>query len=60
MTKINEATIIKFEKLSPFMKELNANKVSKDYWNECRASKNLFSSSEIERMKKRCNGEIKK
>lgn len=53
----NKATIIKKEKLSMFLNELNKNKVTKEYWDECAASKNAFSSSDIENMKKLCNGE---
>ncbi len=55
--KPNEATIIKKGMLSSFIKALNASKVSEDYWTECEASRNIFSSSDIEEMKKMCNGE---
>ena len=55
--KPSEATIIKKDMLSSFLTELCANEVTKEYWNECRASRNLFSSSDMERMKKMCNGE---
>ncbi len=55
--KPNEATIIKKGMLSSFLKTLNANKVSEDYWTECEASRTVFSSSDVEKMKKMCNGE---
>lgn len=51
----NAATIISKEKLSPFLAELKANRITKEYWNECNASRSLFSSSELEVMKKKCN-----
>ena len=55
--KPNEATIIKKGMLKSFLYELQENKVTEEYWAECAASKNAFSSSDIERMKKMCNGE---
>lgn len=55
--KPNEATVIKKGMLPSFLNELCANKVNKEYWNECAASRSVFSSSDIEEMKKMCNGE---
>lgn len=55
--KPNEATIIKKGMLKSFMKELQKNKVTEEYWAECAASKNAFSPSDVEIMKKMCNGE---
>ena len=54
--KPNEATIIKKDMLSSFLAELCANEVTKEYWNECRSSRTLFSSSDMEKMKKMCDG----
>lgn len=58
--KPNEATIIRKEMLHPFLKELHTNKTGKEYWKECAASKEMFSPSDIEKMKKMCNGENNK
>ena len=55
--KPNEATVIKKGMLPSFLNELHASKVNKEYWNECAASRSVFSSSDIEEMKKMCNGE---
>lgn len=55
--KPNEATIIKKGMLPVFLSELHANRVSKEYWKECEASRDIFSSSDLEKMKKMCNGE---
>lgn len=55
--KPNEATVIKKGMLPSFLNELRASKVNKEYWNECAASRSVFSSSDIEEMKKMCNGE---
>lgn len=55
--KPNEATIIKKGMLSSFLNELCTQKVTEEYWNECAASRDIFSSSDIEKMKKMCNGD---
>ncbi len=55
--KPNEASVIKKDKLSAFLKEVSANKVTKEYWNECIASRDIFSSSDIEQMKRMCSRE---
>lgn len=55
--KPDEATIIKKGMLSSFLSELCAQKVTKEYWNECAAARDVFSSSDIEKMKKMCNGD---
>ncbi len=55
--KPNEATIIKKGMLSSFLNELHESKVTEEYWAECAAARKTFSSSDIERMKKMCNGE---
>lgn len=55
--KPNEATIIKKGMLSSFLSELCAQKVTEEYWNECAAARDIFSSSDIEKMKKMCNGD---
>lgn len=48
----NEATIIKKDMLVAFINELCANKPSEEYWSECEQSKSIFSSSDIDKMKK--------
>lgn len=48
----NQATIINKDMLLAFIDELNENKPSKEYWSECKASNNFFSSSDIDKMKK--------
>lgn len=48
----NQATIINKDMLLAFINELNANKPSKEYWSECEESSNVFSSSDIDEMKK--------
>ena len=55
--KPNEATIIKTGMLPSFLSELHANKVTKEHWKECETSRNIFSSSDLDKMKKMCNGE---
>ena len=55
--KPNEATIIKTGMLPSFLSELHANKITKEYWKECETSRNIFSSSDLDKMKKMCNGE---
>ncbi len=52
--KPNEASVIKKGMLSAFLSELNNNNVTKDYWHECETSRNIFSSSDIEKMKQMC------
>ncbi|MEG1847629.1 MAG: hypothetical protein RR238_04085 [Lachnospiraceae bacterium] len=52
VAKPNQATIINRDMLLAFIDELNANKPTKEYWSECEASNNLFSSSDIDEMKK--------
>lgn len=55
MIKPNEATIIKKGMLSSFLNDLHNSKTTKEFWNECEASRNAFSTSDIEQMKKMCN-----
>lgn len=55
--KPSEATVIKKGMLTSFLSELQASKITKEYWNECAASRDIFSSSDIENMKKMCNGD---
>lgn len=57
LSKPMQATIVKKEELKSFINELKKNRVSSDYWDECRNSKNSISKAELERMKKMCNGE---
>lgn len=52
--KPNEASIIKKGMLPAFLRELNNSRVAEDYWNECEASRNAFSPSDIEKMKQMC------
>lgn len=56
--KQNEATIIKKGMLSSFLNELHKSKVTEEYWAECVAARNVFSSSDVEKMKKMCNTEF--
>ena len=55
--KPNEATIIKTGMLPAFLNELQENKVTKEYWEECETSRTFFTPSDIEEMKRMCNGE---
>lgn len=55
--KPNEATIIKKTMLPSFLSELNSNRATKEFWDECSTSKRIFSSSDIDKMKKICNSE---
>lgn len=52
--KPDEATIIKKEMLASFLADLEENKITKDYWKECKESKEIFSSLDLEKMKKMC------
>jgi hypothetical protein len=55
--KPGEATVIKSDMLKDFLNELCENRISKEYWNECMESRNLFSDSEVKKMKQMINGE---
>lgn len=55
--KPNEATIIRKDMLTSFLNELRTKKVTEEYWKECAASRELFSSSDIDMMKKMCDGD---
>jgi len=57
INKPDEATIIKKEAMSLFLQQLRSQKATEDYWEECAKARTAFSTSEIERMKKMCNGE---
>lgn len=57
INKPDEATIIKKDAMALFMQQLRSQKATKDYWEECAKARTAFSTSEIERMKKMCNGE---
>lgn len=37
-----------------FLNKLHENHTDKAYWDECKTSRNTFTSSDIEEMKKRC------
>lgn len=50
----NRANVIKKGMLPAFLKELNENKTTKEYWNECKAARNAFTSDDIENMKMMC------
>lgn len=54
--KPTPANIIKKNMLSSFLKELDANKATKEYWEECRESQSVFTPDELERMKRMCDG----
>lgn len=57
ITKPNEANIIKNGMLTTFAKEVKMNIPDEDYWEECKMSKNLFSSEDIKNMKNMCKGQ---
>ena len=38
--------------LPSFLNEIQVNKITKDYWKECESSRTVFSSSDLEEMKK--------
>lgn len=50
------ANIIKKNMLSSFLKELDTNKPTKEYWEECRESQSAFTPDELGKMKKMCDG----
>lgn len=58
MILLNEATIIRKDKMHDFINELKNNQISPEYWKECAAAKKAFPSEKIERMKKMCNEDL--
>ena len=59
MTKPSEANIIRDGMLAAFANEVKKSIPDKSYWDECRKSKNMFSSEDIENMKEMCKGQKK-
>ena len=59
MAKSNEANIIRDGMLTAFANEVKMGIPDKSYWDECRKSKDLFSSEDIENMKEMCKGQKK-
>ena len=57
--KSNEANIIRDGMLTAFANEVNMSIPDKSYWDECRKSKDMFSSEDIENMKEMCKGHKK-
>lgn len=54
--KSNEANIIRDGMLTAFANEVKMSIPDKSYWDECKRSKNMFSSENIENMKEICKG----
>lgn len=59
MAKSNEANIIRDGMLTAFANEVKMSIPDKSYWDECRKSKDMFSSEDIENMKEMCKGQKK-
>ena len=59
MAKSNEANIIRDGMLTAFANEVKMSIPDKSYWDECKRSKNMFSSEDIENMKEICKGHKK-
>lgn len=57
--KSNEANIIRDGMLTAFANEVKMSIPDKSYWDECKRSKNMFSSENIENMKEICKGHKK-
>ena len=57
--KSNEANIIRDGILTAFANEVKMSIPDKSYWDECRKSKDMFSSEDIENMKEMCKGQKK-
>lgn len=55
IAKPMQATVIKKDKFKPFISALKENRVSEEYWENCRNAKNAISRTELEQMKKICN-----
>lgn len=50
----DRANMIKKGMLPAFLKELNENKTTKEYWDECKAARNTFTTDDVENMKMMC------
>jgi hypothetical protein len=57
INKPQEAMIIAQGMTRAFVEALVTQKQSKTYWNECSSTKRSISSSNMDKLKKICNGE---
>jgi hypothetical protein len=57
VNKPQEAMIIAKGMTKAFVEALVAHKQSETYWNECSSTKKSISSSNMEKLKKLCDGE---
>jgi hypothetical protein len=57
INKPQKAVIITKGMTKAFVETLVAHKQPKSYWNECSSTKKSISSSNMDKLKKLCNGE---
>ena len=50
----DRANIIKKEMLPAFLSDLDKNKVTKEYWDECKMARNAFTPDDIHKMQMMC------
>ena len=57
--KPNEANMIREGMLAAFAQEVKKSIPNKEYWDECRRSKTMFSPEDVVNMKNMCKGQKK-
>lgn len=59
LSKPNQANMIREGMLAAFAKDVKDNIPDKDYWDDCKKSKTMFSSDDVKKMKELCKGQKK-